>query len=48
VKKRIAMVLVLAGLVAVAGFAAGGKNQIRHCGDNGQGSVVQHQVQVMK
>jgi len=27
-------------------FAGGGQNTITHCGDNGEGTVVQNQVQV--
>ena len=42
-KKRIILVLVIAGFVAASAFAGGDKNCIRHQGDNGQGSVVQNQ-----
>ena len=43
-KKRIVLVLIISGLVAVSAFAAGGKNCIQYHGDIGEGPVIQHQV----
>ena len=43
-KKKIVLVLVIMGFAAASAFAGGDKNCIRHQGDNGQGSVVQHQI----
>jgi hypothetical protein len=42
--KRVVLVLVLAGLIAGAAFAAGGKMQIKHLGDIGKGEVERHQL----
>jgi len=45
--KKIALIAVLIfGCLAATVYAGGDKNCIRHQGDNGQGSVVQHQVKV--
>jgi hypothetical protein len=41
--KRILMVLALAALIAGMAAAAGGKMQIRHLGDIGQGAIERHQ-----
>lgn len=47
-KKAVVLTVVILGFVAAAAFAEGGKNCIRHQGDNGQGAVEQHQERVNK
>ena len=42
--KKVVFVLIIAATIAGGASAAGGKNQICHHGEIGQGEVVQHQV----
>ena len=45
-KKRIVLLFLIIAAVAGLAWAGGGKNQIQHHGDIGQGCVEQHQVRI--